>query len=321
MPTAQKFASRGMGNGFPYCPPNVDVSKLPSDFAWTTFSGVNADNYTSFSDADLKQKINESFVIAMKLYWNKFRSTGFQSQSSGSASEYTSRFQPTGGLSVTWSQSMSGMTSDDAIDAGTLEPMERVCGSGQPEVRPTEDIYGTDQDGSQIDIGNSILLNRLSTIFLIYDEDKFLGYSFSLNSEYVMSASSSVATLDAAGSCQIVSASGMPLLPDVNETFEKRNTSYVTIDGIHFVSRVSGSIDELPDPSAGHGYSGYRNNPSITLTSGGATISYSYGWTYTASDDPVCGGASPGRFCFDKFKDIDFSCSVTQATQNIFYTY
>jgi len=319
MPFATQFNALGAGNGFPFCPTKVDVSTLPSDWAWTTFSGVNADNYTSFSGAALDQKINESFVIAMKLYWNKFRSTGFQAQSSGSASEYTSRFQPTDGFSRTWSQSMSGMTSDNAIDAGTLEPMKRVCGSGQPEVRKREDIDGTDQDGDQIDVGNLFLLNRLGTITRVYNEDKFLGYSFPLSSYFAMSAESNVSTLDAIGSCQVVSASGMQSPPDVNETFEKINTRYVTIDGIHFVSRVSGAINELPDPSANDGYSGYRNNPSITLTSGGASISYSYGWTYTESDDPACDLG--GRFCFDRFRDIDFSCSVTQATQNIFYTY
>jgi len=319
MPTATPFNAIGAGNGLPYCPSKTDVSTLPSDRAWTTFSGVNADNYTSFSDADLEQKINESFVIAMKLYWNKFRSTGFQAQSSGSASEYTSRFQPTGGFSRTWSQSMSGMTSDDAIDAGTLEPMERVCGSGQPEVRKSEDIDGTDQDGDQIDVGNLFLLNRLGTITRVYDEDKFLGYSFALNGYAIMVTRSSVGTLSAGGSCEVRCASGMDSSLDVNETFEKINTSYVTIDGIHFVSRVSGSINEGFDPSGNDGYSGYRNNPSITLTSGGASISYSYGWTYTESDDPACDLG--GVLCFDRFQDIDFSCSVTQATQNIFYTY
>ena len=62
MPTATPFNALGSGNGFPFCLSKVDVSVYDH---WTTLSGVNKTSPIT-SDA----LIEESFRLAMMLYWN-----------------------------------------------------------------------------------------------------------------------------------------------------------------------------------------------------------------------------------------------------------
>ena len=55
MPDATKFMTDGVGNGFPFCCEEFDVTDYD---LWTTLSGVNASNYASFTPAELEEKIN-----------------------------------------------------------------------------------------------------------------------------------------------------------------------------------------------------------------------------------------------------------------------
>ena len=61
MPTATSFTALGKGNGFPFCfSSKVDVSEYDN---WVTLGGVSSGIAT-------QAEINESFINAMKLYWN-----------------------------------------------------------------------------------------------------------------------------------------------------------------------------------------------------------------------------------------------------------
>ena len=68
MQTATKFEAEGVDNGFPFCPPKVNVADRgdgsPYDY-WTTLSGVSKDSPVA-SDA----LIAESLQLGMKLFWN-----------------------------------------------------------------------------------------------------------------------------------------------------------------------------------------------------------------------------------------------------------
>lgn len=66
MPVAQKFMSRGVGNGFPLCPTKIDVSVF--DF-WTSLSGWSKVDEPA-SDALKAESIAKSLKFAMKLFWN-----------------------------------------------------------------------------------------------------------------------------------------------------------------------------------------------------------------------------------------------------------
>ena len=74
MPVAIPFESEEVDNGFPSCLSIIDVSSYDR---WTTLSGVNKDNVGSFTASELEDKIQESLVLAMKLYWNGFSVDAF----------------------------------------------------------------------------------------------------------------------------------------------------------------------------------------------------------------------------------------------------
>ena len=70
MPVAESFNALGVGNGFPECL-GLEVTTFDLD-RWTTLSGVNKDNVGSFNGGALDDKIAESLILAMKLYWNLY---------------------------------------------------------------------------------------------------------------------------------------------------------------------------------------------------------------------------------------------------------
>ena len=69
MPTATSFAALGRGNGFPLCISKIDVSSATSpdpdnpNYNWITLGGVSSGRAS-------EKEINQSFINAMKLYWN-----------------------------------------------------------------------------------------------------------------------------------------------------------------------------------------------------------------------------------------------------------
>ena len=102
MPTATPF-NAGRGNGFPFCSTNVDISTASSSEMWTTLSGVNSGNYNSFDEEELAAKISQSLVLAMKLYWNKFKLNGLAAASTGDNSKLISEYS---GTSEVWDLSL-----------------------------------------------------------------------------------------------------------------------------------------------------------------------------------------------------------------------
>ena len=139
MPTATEFTALGAGNGFPFCPlsydlkPEIDNGDIDK---WTTFSGHQ------LTTAPTQQSIDESFINAMKLYWNI----------SGVDFDGSSNYP-------------SGSTTANGINA-LNEPNGRVC-----TAENEQEIYGSGL--SRITAG--YIANK-NTIQKLYYGDIFLGY-------------------------------------------------------------------------------------------------------------------------------------------------
>ena len=108
MPTATKFEAEGVGNGFPSCRLEIEVSSYDR---WTTFSGVNKDNVGSFDAEQLAEKIHLSHKLAANMYWNAY------------SMQATASVLSTGGSSSISDVDTSGVGSRD-------EPRSRICGPG-----------------------------------------------------------------------------------------------------------------------------------------------------------------------------------------------
>ena len=313
MPTATEFTALGAGNGFPFCPTKVDISNASDGTMWTTLSGVNADNYTSFGDAALAAKISESLELAMKLYWSKFKINGLTGHSSGDNSELISEFS---GTSEVWDGSISGMTDQDVTNAGPLEPNKRVCGSGGTRILRFKTVNGVDEDGDEVNSASFKLDEKLlNIIYSIYDADKLLGYAFN---EFFSSYAYVGTNLNSDNKAEVFIRGFMSNADDKDEDFNKQITSYQEIDNFHFIVQKRGKLDEQSTPTA-DGYSDQVNQPSIIFTDFGVNVSYIYKWTYDPDDDPQC--PVNVRFCFDKFIDNDYTFGLSGPTSIDFYTY
>jgi len=316
MPTATPFAALGAGNGFPACLTKVDISTFPINYKWTTLSGVNADNYNTFSDSALVEKANSSLVMAMNIYYNLYKTSGLSASTSGYISFYNSRFQPSEGIKYIWNSSVSGMTDDDA--ASVKEPVERVCDSyGRNLTKSEINVATYVHDNDTFNFGSVSIYETLSTAFAFYDENKLLGYA-SATSGLRLYDSSVLLNFNTAH-CYIAIRSLVNPEPNISEDFEKRSTDYGTVDGMHFVIMKYGKIRELVSPESGDGYSGIINAPSILLNENGVQLSYVYKWDYDPDDDPDCTPQS--RFCFPKFADHNWICSVSKPTSLTYYDY
>lgn len=147
MPEAQKFMSRGRGNGFPFCPEKVDVSGF--DF-WTTLSGVNKDSPTT-SDA----LISESRENAMKLFWNY----------NGHTVDFPTSFNE-----ATLIIDIEQGDFDSGSSTAPFEPKSRVC-------RTNGWSFGKDEDP---EFGDQFILTEIDPIRMYNgstdNEDNFVGY-------------------------------------------------------------------------------------------------------------------------------------------------
>lgn len=290
MPTADSFTALGAGNGFPFCHTSitrVDISNsLYSNYKWTTLSGVNSDNYNSFDDATLSQKVDSSRDMAMRIYWNKFKSNGLNASSSGSYKE-KNRFYDE---EISWNESVTGMSSDD-VDVP--EPSDRIC---------TQLGDGTTKQGTFTpSYFRYYLRDYKAELYAFYDSDKFLGYGAEL--------STSEALLVNWCRCRIEYEALKFKYSEINTSFHKRSVDFGTIGGMHFVRFRSGEIEDIYLPS-GDGYSGLSSSPSITLNENGVQASHSYSWYYTSP--------STGE---ETWRDMDFQISASGPTSIDFYTY
>lgn len=144
MPTATPFKALGAGNGFPTCIPEVDVDDFDH---WTTLSGVNKNSPES-SDS----LIEDSFQLAMKLYWNLFKINGEAAAYRSSSSEGTE--------TVFTDLSVSDASTSD-------QPGDRICGGP---------AYGENSD-----FGGGLVRIRFSgglPVRMVYDGE-LVGYGWS----------------------------------------------------------------------------------------------------------------------------------------------
>jgi len=293
MPTATKFMALGRGNGFATCDYVAQISNYD---IFTTLSGVNNINYNSFSDSQMEEKALQSLALAMKLYWNKYKSGSMSCSFSGTDNFKTSRLQPPEGITYDYSGSLSGINTGDAD-----EPRDRICGNTHQETEQGN-ILETNS-GSQA--GSLQLEDNSAFIVALYNGSQFLGYSVSVLSIVSMSTDSGVR---GGWNANII-------ITGIKDSFNYSNTSthkvdyeFKTINGLALIVYKEATISNVSSPS-GDGYSGIVNNPSISFNSSGIQMSYVYSYVYTAP---------PG---FDKFEDFDFSSSLNQPTSIDFYTY
>ena len=318
MPTATEFTALGAGNGFTSCIRRVDINDLSSGVMWTTLSGVNADNYTSFGGAALAEKASESLELAMKLYWNKFKLNGLSASSSGDLSRRTSRLFPIDEpRTESWNGNVSGMTSADANAAGVLEPINRVCGGGAKRTLKLENVEGVNQDGDTVFSARLELNEKSYTVYGMYNGNTLLGYAVSdfcalFSKRTVFGVTSSRAV--------IIVSNFLYKDSDIDEDFHRQETGYQSVDGFYFVVEKIGRIQKQYTKT-GDGYSGQTNQPSIVFTSLGVQVSYAYAYTYTVDDDPTCSILPAPRTCFDRFVDDQYTFSVSGPTSIDFYTY
>ena len=160
MPTATPFTALGAGNGFPFCPPKVNVADRgdgsPYDY-WTTLSGVSKDSPVA-SDA----LIAESLQLGMKLFWNlnEINCDAVYENISGNINSVSS--------------AIFEVFNESGI---ATEPKDRVCetlGLRSSTTDPNNSIFPHAQIGS----------NRLN-ICRMYNgstssEDNFIGYGATL---------------------------------------------------------------------------------------------------------------------------------------------
>lgn len=171
MPTAQKFHSFGRGNGFPFCPPKVNVS---GEAIWTTLSGVNSSNVGGFSADDLQVKIAESLILASRLYSHLYSITITYENNSIELPVVPP--EKVGELYVFTPQFNQTEVDQSITDAGGLseviapEPFERAC----PKSFYPSPMFGG--SGSR-----EVFFSEFSDIKRYYngdtsDESKFVGY-------------------------------------------------------------------------------------------------------------------------------------------------
>ena len=142
MPTADSFFALGMGNGFPFCPPKVDVS---GDDLWSTIDGYNKSSTGTRTAAG----IAESKRLAMLYVWNTYQLTGSMTVGSDSISNVNSE--------------------DDTSSGNPLPPKSRVC------------LDGSDRFGDQIETDVSLALDVPLSVTAMYNgstsnESNFIGY-------------------------------------------------------------------------------------------------------------------------------------------------
>lgn len=294
MPTANSFTALGRGNGFPFCLTKRDVTALNDQWHWTTLSGVNADNYTSYSGSSLQEKVDQSLAHAMKLYWTRYKATGFSASTTGDLDYRSSINQPTSGQQYSWDESLSAFTDDDA--SSIRQPSARSCEGypydGLSKVYTPETDYSADFS----EVGHRLEAGMLPpTISAFYDGDTLLGYGLERNqdSDAVESGfgamySISRDTFEGIGDEARAIVSVGNLLYDDSPSHQdswghERSFEYVTISGMHFVEFKEGYVPTYESPNDEF-FSGQVNTISITLSTGSVSVSRNFAWYYNNPD-------------------------------------
>ena len=237
MPTADKFSTNGVYNGFPSCFQKVDIRGF--DF-WITASGYNKDDS---AQAPTQAQIDQSLQAAGKLFWNLHKVNVDTFYDEWSLSE----------------QFVTGI--DNGVVADAIEPRERVCG-------------GSLSINLDIDRNIPIIRGEISTtdIHRFYngattDETNFIGYGFGLIDleAGISQASSTIATsaddLDVTHSLVWLGGYGMDYDTGHTDVYE-----YVERGGIHFLfaGHAQGSWEDVDAETLMAKTSNFQNDAIYT---------------------------------------------------------
>lgn len=313
MPTADSFTALGRGNGFPFCLTKRDVTALNDQWHWTTLSGVNADNYTSFSGESLQAKIDQSLAHAMKLYWTRYKATGFSLSITGDLDYRNSGSQPTSGVQYTWNESLSAFTDNDA--SSIRQPSERSCSWYNEDAllkleSPETDFY------SFLRLEARILFPKVEAF---YDGDTLLGYGLERNGTASPDLGFGVIYSYAkeyygGNDINRASVSVGNLLYDAYPNHQdsdghKRSFEYVTISGMHFVELKEGKRTTTTPPT-GNGFSGQVNSGSITFSTGSVSVSRDFAWSYNGT-----------QYLSPQWADVSRTAYASRCSSIDFYTF
>ena len=224
MPTATPFTALGRGNGFSSCLTKQNVLERRSGqgeyYQWTTLSGFNKDS----GGMPTEQQITDSFVLAMKLFWNTY-------EIRGSAVAFETYPDPDG-----WSGSAQ-LTNAST----TYEPNTLVC-------KERNSFYDLNEDNSgdpfyfsvEVSIGYNIKPIRMYKGDTT-DEDNFIGYGVV---PQVAPEDRAISSWAGSYDFPYVSVSLDSFQFQDVSTINYYDSAYVEVSGMHFVCFVA-------QPSAG----------------------------------------------------------------------
>ena len=222
MPTATPFTALGRGNGFPFCPPRVDVDTY--DY-WTTLGGFKKTDGGSPSQA----QIDLSLTNAMKLYWNLWKVSG-----SAEADNQGTTYGPINHLVE--DVDATDVTSPSGVDE--LFPNLRTCLNSytlkKEEKTPQAD------DGA---FPATAYLQVRLFICRMYNGGEFVGYGIDSRSGW--------GNIIGSASIEIISAFVLSALVTLNSFSNDGNADYEEIDykninGMDFVVRCYAFSDGYP---------------------------------------------------------------------------
>lgn len=162
MPTADSFTALGRGNGFPFCPTNVDVSGFDHWVTLAGYSKTNADAGSSVTETQIKTSLER----CMELYWNtELVKTSVDAEASNSF----------------FSEEINTQDFEHKImktASVALEPRERVCYTNLTGLSINENVPG---DGTFPEC-SAIIHFKLEPVRMyngaITDINNFIGFGF-----------------------------------------------------------------------------------------------------------------------------------------------
>ena len=216
-PIATPFTALGAGNGFPECINTVWVGW--SDY-WTTLSGFNKNSTGSPTQAS----IDESFRMAMNLYWNLHEFT--------LTCSHTAAFdQP----AASFDKLIIG--DDNVAEFEGLQPVKRACYDFSTQFsRYILSRYNVAEAQS-----NWTRASGRLGIFAYYDTRGLLGYSANSSSVSLNVNASLLGVRSSINPLAGVNLTGNVRTAVIDPAPYLQNYAYVELDGMHFVGQAYAS--------------------------------------------------------------------------------
>jgi len=216
-PIATPFTALGEGTGFPSCINTVWVGW--SDY-WTTLSGFNKNSTGSPTQAS----IDESFRMAMNLYWNLHEFT--------LTCSHTPVFdQPAASIDKLV------VGDQNEVDFEGVQPVKRACWDFSSQF--SRYIYSW---RSAVEAqSNWTRANSRVGIFAYYDTRGLLGYAANSSSVSLNVNASLLAVRSSISPLAGVNLTGNVRTAVIDPTPYLQNYAYVELDGMHFVCQAYAS--------------------------------------------------------------------------------